>query len=216
MIGYKACKAGDTRVIVTLEIPEDAITNMNRKDIVNRETATYRTNKANVLKIEDTEGNEYTHAKSFGYNKSLDYIVHETILVEDYDMDLEDVCAPGIHYFLSRRRAELYGSYSLKQFIDNSSFLFQKWHDNGQKLMECTYENGKLQGLYQTWYSDGRKWVECTYVNGERHGLYQWWYKTDQKQCECNYVNDTIHDLYQAWYVNGLKKEESTYVNGQK
>ena len=33
MLGYKVGKHDDTRVIITLEIPEDAITNINRKDI---------------------------------------------------------------------------------------------------------------------------------------------------------------------------------------
>ena len=68
MLGYKASKNGDTRVIVTLEIPEDAITNMKRKDIVNAETAKYRCNKAKVLKIEDEDGKEYSYATSIYYN----------------------------------------------------------------------------------------------------------------------------------------------------
>jgi hypothetical protein len=59
MIGYKIAKNGDRRVIVTLEIPADALTNMGRSTVAVRETATYRVNKVIVLKIEDSEGNCY-------------------------------------------------------------------------------------------------------------------------------------------------------------
>ena len=117
---------------------------MRRKDIVNFATAKYRCNKAKVLKIEDENGKEYTSATSFNYgNKSLEYKINDTIAVDDYDMKLKIVCSSGIHFFLTRRCAELYGLDS----IQNS--------------------------LYQTWYYNGLKWEECTYTNGQHHGLYQ-------------------------------------------
>jgi hypothetical protein len=211
MIGYKACKAGDTQVIVTLEIPADAITNMSRSTVVVRETAKHRTDKAKVLKIEDETGREYTHAKSFGYTtKSLEYTLHDTICVEDYDMNLEEVCAPGIHYFLEKRCAELYNL----NMIQNG--LYQSWYNDGQKQIECTYVNGKRNGLYQVWYSNDQKFVQGHYVNGQRNGLYQEWYSNGQKEEECNYVNGQLDGLYQEWRYNGQKREECHYVNGHR
>jgi hypothetical protein len=199
MIGYKVCKAGDTRVIVTLKIPADAITNMGRKSAVVRETAKYRTNKAKVLKIEDEAGREYTHAKSFGYDtKSLEYTLDKTICVEDYDVDLEAVCAPGIHYFLEKRCAEFYGLHTIgRSTIQNG--LYQTWYDNGQKELECTYVNGRLDGLYQLWYENGQKELECTYVNGRTDGLYQEWFINGKLYNKRTYVNGkcvVIHDMY--------------------
>lgn len=185
MIGYKVAKNNDTRVIMTLEIPDDAITNINRKDIVDASTAKYRTNKAKVLKIEDKDGKEYTSANSFIYNKKpLEYKLNETIVIDDYDINLEEVRSSGIHFFITKRVAELY--YLNK--IENC--LFQSWYDNGQKEEESNFVNGELHGLYQQWHENGQKLVECTYVNGELHGLYQRWDYNGQRKEKSNIVNE--------------------------
>ena len=82
MIGYKVAKNGEKRVVVTLEIPSDALTNMDRSTVAVKETAKHRASKAKVLKIEDEEGNCYPIAISFNYDKkSLEYKVGE--LLED-------------------------------------------------------------------------------------------------------------------------------------
>jgi hypothetical protein len=39
MLGYKIAKSFGKRVVITLEIPEDAITNVKRTNIVHAETA---------------------------------------------------------------------------------------------------------------------------------------------------------------------------------
>ena len=185
MIGYKVAQTTDEkRVIITLDIPEDTYTNMNRTDIVNKDTAKYRANKATVLSIEDENGNMYETATSCIHtDKQLTYKVGETVVVEDYDTNIENVCSSGIHYFLNKRVAELY---NLPK-IENG--LYQVWYDNGQKLMECTYINGKLEGLYQRWHNNGQKWVECTHVNDILEGLYIIWFANGQKQTEYTYVN---------------------------
>jgi antitoxin component YwqK of YwqJK toxin-antitoxin module len=185
-------------VTVTLEIPDDAITNMGRKSVVFRETARYRANKAKVLKIEDKAGRPYSRAKSFiYYTQSLDYIVNETILVEDYDMNLEKVYSSGIHYFLSRRCAAFCELYT----IHNG--LYQQWYGNGQKASECTYVSGQRNGLHQEWYENGQKREEGTYVNGQLDGLYQRWYENGQMREEGTYVNGKENGLNQSWHDNG-------------
>lgn len=200
MIGYKIARTGlsETRVVVTLEIPDDAITNMSRKDIVNMNTATHRTNKATVLKIEDANGKEYSSASSFNYaKKSLEYVVGNTIVVNDYDMDLEKASSKGIHFFLTRRCAELYGLLSIQ------NGLFESWNNNGDICTKWTYVNGKYHGLYQMWFKNGQKCVECVYVNGQRDGLYQSWYNNGQKCEEFVYVNGKQVGPQKRWNDNG-------------
>ena len=210
-IGYKIAKAGVTRVVVTLEIPEDAITNMKRKNIVNVKYAKHRTNKAKVLKIEDDTGKEYTSAISFSYGgKSLQYVLNDTIVINDYDMDLESVCSTGIHFFLTRRCAEFYDLSCM------TNGLFQMWYDNGQKEVECMYVNGNRHGLYQCWYENGQKWKKCMYINNKEEGLFQCWYETGQKYMEYNSANGKRNGLYQMWHENGQKWEECNYEYGQK
>ena len=230
MIGYVQALHGFRNVIVTIEIPEDAITNMTRKTIINPETAEYRTNKAKILKIEDAAGNEYTSADSgieydydareneYTRSSELVYILNDILIVENYDMDLEDVYAPGIHYVLSRQCAES------KQRFDKDGQLmerhangqFMEWYSNGQKAKECTYVNGQENGLYQEWYENGQTLEECNFVNGLQEGLCQTWYDNGQKWCECHYVNGKLDGLYQSWYKNGQNRVVSTYVNGQQ
>ena len=185
MIGYKIAKNGERRVVVTLEIPSDALTNMNRSTVAVKETAKYRTNKAKVLKIEDNEGNWYSTATSFNYKKkSLEYKIGEVLEEPSYNMDHEIVCAEGIHYFLSRRITELYG---LSCIVNG---IYEAWYDNGQKWIECSYVDGKICGLLQAWYENGQKWEEYSYVDGKMHGLYQ------------------------QWNMDGTKIKEETYVYG--
>ena len=210
MIGYKVAKVGKVRVVITLDIPDDAITNVDRTSVVVKDTAKYRTNKAEVLKIEDEDGKEYTEAiTGFYHLESLTYRLNELVEVSDYDMDLEKVCSTGIHFFLTKCVAELYTPYS----IENG--LFQSWYDNGQKEEEYTLVNGERDGLYQSWYSNGQKFTECTYVNGWIDGLYQRWHENGDKRVECTYVNEKLEGLYQSWYENGEKWEECTYVDGE-
>jgi hypothetical protein len=151
IIGYKVAKSGDTRVIITLEIPPDALTNMERKSVAIRETAKYRTNMAMVLMIDDSVGNKYNTSTSCGYIfKSLIYNVGEMIVDPYYNTNIKDVCAEGIHYFLSRHVAELYN------VTDIHNGLYESWYDNGHKNMELTYINGKLNGPFRSWYETGK------------------------------------------------------------
>lgn len=236
MIGYKIAKNVEgARVVVTLEIPGDALTNMARSTVSFRETAKHRASKAKVLAIEDASGTSYTTATSFSYDKkSLTYNVGETIEEPSYNTDPEQVCSEGIHYFLTRRVAELYGLSK----VENG--LFQAWHENGQKSEEAPYVDGKLHGLYQSWYLNGQKseeapylggephglyqswrpneqkWMEVTYLGGERHGLYQYWYSNGQKRVEATYADGKLHGLYQSWHDNGQKRAEATYIDGKR
>ena len=210
MIGYKIAKNMEgNRVVVTLEIPGDALTNMARSSVVVRNTAKHRANKAKVVAIEDASGTPYTTATSFSYDKkSLTYTVGETIEEPSYNPDPEQVCAEGIHYFLTRRVAELYGL----EKIENG--LFQQWRDNGQKYLEETCVDGKRHGLYQYWGEDGQKLTEATFIDGKLHGLFQSWYDNGQKNAVATYVDGKRHGLLQEWYKNGQKTGEVTYVDG--
>ena len=213
MIGYKAAKTlkGDVRVLITLEIPEDALTNCNRSNIVVKETAKYRANKVKVLKIEDENGKEYETAKTgFYINKHLIYKLNEIVEEPNFDNNLEEVCSSGIHFFLNKEVASKYD----KKSIENGILI--KYYDNGNKLEKCTYTNGKKEGLYQQWYSDGNKYIECTYKDGNKEGLYQRWYSNGNKLEECTYKNGEEEGLYQEWHSNGNKYKECTYKNGKK
>jgi hypothetical protein len=143
MLGYKVAQHGDTRVIITIEIPEEAITNLRRPGIAFAETAMYRANKVKVLQIEDAEGNSYPSAESFVSSKKLQYVVGEIVEEPNFDPRLEEIFTEGIHFFRNRRVAEL--SY----FQEMKDGVFQRWHPNGQILEEYPFVDGQMHGLYQ-------------------------------------------------------------------
>ena len=96
-VGWKKC-LDDT--IVKLLIPEDA----KRSSATTRKC---RCDKARVLEIWDENGGPIQKARS-SRNPNFVYRVGETVSVPDFDEDRWHECAPGIHFFITRREAELY------------------------------------------------------------------------------------------------------------
>jgi antitoxin component YwqK of YwqJK toxin-antitoxin module len=235
MLGYKVAKSLDKRVVITLEIPEDAITNMKRSNIVKAETAKYRTMKAKVIKIEDSDGKTYNEAVSFNYSKNtLTYKLDEELVCHDFDMNLEDVCSKGIHFFLSKSLAETYGLDSIENGVlisywqngvktNEENFvngvkhgMILSWYHNEVKKSEAFYVNGIIEGTYTLWYENGFKQKELTQTNGKRQGLYTYWYDNGNKLEELTFVNDKQQGIVHGWYKNGKKRFEISMLDDKK
>ena len=241
MIGYKIAEYQGKRVLITLEIPQDARTNCYRNDIVDPSKALYRCDKAFVIKIQD-DTKEYTKATSLFSDRKLHYVVGKEIYEPNYNEDIHQVSTEGIHFCLDKERALLYGLESV------TNGMYQKWYDNGHKQIKCSfyndeldglyeewwphsgqkryehnYKNGKLHGLNQSWYcglefkdKQQPKDVECTYENGLLHGLFQRWYSNGKRECLCNYKHGNIDGLFQRWNRDGTIHSECTYDNGTR
>ena len=210
MLGYKIAKSFGKRVVITLEIPEDAITNVKRSNIVKAETASYRTNKAIVIKIEDSDGNINDEAESCFYDKKkLIYSLGKQCACHDFDMNLEIASGAGIHFVLSKSLAETYGLVRIENGILTS------WHNNGVKESEITFVNNKKHGLYCSWHENGNKNHEYNVLNDKKDGLCIEWYENGNKKHEYTIVNRQLNGLHTEWYENGNKKKESTFVNGK-
>lgn len=93
MIGYKKCIDD---IIVTLEIPKDAI-------VFSINNNKCRTNKAKVIEISDGK----TIAKSKFVENFIYELGHE-IEIEDFDLSYNVECSTGIHFFRTREEAEKY------------------------------------------------------------------------------------------------------------
>ena len=96
-VGWKKCLHN---TIVKLLIPEDA----KRSSATTRKC---RCDKARVLEIWDKNGEPIQEAYS-NYDSNFTYCVGETVCVSDFDEDRWKECAAGIHFFITRREAELY------------------------------------------------------------------------------------------------------------
>ena len=91
-VGWKKCK---NNVIVKLLIPEHA----------KRSSATSRKCRCSEAVVLDVIGAEYgisQHDSGFHYHKG------ETVKVENFDESRWVECSLGIHFFITRREAELY------------------------------------------------------------------------------------------------------------
>ena len=95
-IGWKKIKG----CIVKLLIPADA----QRSSATSRKC---RASKAHVLAIYDIDGNEKESVVNDSY-VSTTYKVGEDVLPDSWDDDRWNECSHGIHFFITRREAELY------------------------------------------------------------------------------------------------------------
>ena len=208
MLGYKIAQNKDfKRVLVTLEIPKDAKTNLNRRYIANKYTSKYRCNKAKVLKIED-EIQEYQEANSI-YDNTFIYIVGEDVVEKNYDEQNEVICGKGLHFFLDKQVALFYD-------LDISKMkegVYCQYYDDGQKMIEFIYKDGKRDGLCRIWHENGKLKEECLFKKGKKEGLYKSWWSNGKTMVECNYLEGKKVGIYKEFNKKGYIEYETTYCS---
>lgn len=91
IIGYKKCR---NNVIVTLEIPKDAI-------VFSINGSKCRTNKAKVIAIDGTD-------RAFSSFSWMSYHVGDEFNIKNFNCEYNAECANGIHFFMTRKEAENY------------------------------------------------------------------------------------------------------------
>lgn len=91
IIGYKKC-AND--IIVTLLIPRGAI-------VFSANGRKCRTNRAKVIAIDGAD-------RAYSTYKYMTYYVGDEFNIYDFDLQYNEECAPGIHFFMTRKEAEDY------------------------------------------------------------------------------------------------------------
>ena len=99
-VAFKKCR---NNTIVKLLIPEDA----KRSSATSRKC---RCDKAVVLAIQDLEGNDLTSTDYVVSQHDINFVyrVGETVSVNNFDDDRWNECAPGIHFFITRKEAVEY------------------------------------------------------------------------------------------------------------
>ena len=88
------------------------------------------------------------------------------------------------------------------------------WYQNGQKMYERHYKDGKRDGLQMKWYENGQKSYEYTRKDGNAIGLGITWHQNGQKRYEVNYKNGKRDGLEKGWYSDGKKSSERTFKDG--
>ena len=97
-IGFKKCREDR---IVKLLITDDAL----RSSATTRKC---RANKVKVLEILSIDKKENFERAISKQDSDFEYIVGETIEINDFDKDRWNECSSGIHFFITRKEAEQY------------------------------------------------------------------------------------------------------------
>ena len=95
-----------------------------------------------------------------------------------------------------------------------TGFVVYKY-ENGQKLEEVTYKDGKYEGLRTQWHENGKKASEVTFKDGKFEGLCTEWHENGQKYAESTYKAGKSEGLVTFWHKNGQKEAEETYKAGK-
>ena len=88
-------------------------------------------------------------------------------------------------------------------------------YDDGHKMSEGPYIDGKEEGKWTTWYRSGEVECEKLYKNGERYRK-QAYYKSGRKRAEIGFRGFKRQGKSVHWYENGQKRSEGSYENGRR
>ena len=177
-IGYKKLQ---NDYIAELEILGK--TNEHRKNIANPQYAKYRTSKVKVLKIFKNERRGIKQMNGL-YNKNFSYTVGKEICIDDYNENVNKVCSRGIHYFKTPFQAKMWGLPLSKDKAGKWNYTGKwfEWYENGNKMCEGEYKDGKQEGKWIGWYKDGTKSYEEEFKDGTKM----------EKKCEGEYKNENL------------------------
>lgn len=205
-IGYKKLSKGR---IAKLEILGE--NNEDRSTIANALYAKNRCERAKVLAIYDMHTKK-TYRVGYGIHDSkFRYQVGQIVAVKNYDTNHDEVCAEGIHYFLSEDAAY---SWNFCAHLEKYTGVLKMWHDNGEVENMSRYKNGLLNGVSRTWFGNGVLHTKVHYVNGCFNGKWCTWHTNGKRKIQCNYNHNKLDGLYEEWYGNGELARRHHYKNG--
>jgi antitoxin component YwqK of YwqJK toxin-antitoxin module len=205
-------KAGQCSII-TLEITGK--TNEKRGGIADPLHAKFRTDKALVIDIKNFTTGLQMEEDVSKHDPEFVYKVGEEVRGDDYDEDINEVCAPGIHYFKTKEAAE---SWWLRHNLYKIEGLYRTWYENGQLESEANYKDGKKDGLYRWWHCDssGKLKEESNYKDGKWNGSCKWWHENGALEIESNYKDGRKDGLYRWWTDNIQLQVEDNYKDGER
>ncbi len=209
MLRYKACKNS----IVTLELLEDTKNNEKRDGIVDDKYAKFRCDRAKVISIVNVKTGKTMENDNSIIRMKFIYSLGE-IVKTNFDPDLNEICASGIHYFKTREAAVVWFYRQNDEKFPDGNWI--SWRENGQKFTEGTYKNGKAHGKCIGWRGNGQKLSEGTYKNGKKHGKCIQFDVDGNKFFEGTFKDGKKDGKRTEWWSNGNKRSEGMYKDGEK
>lgn len=200
-IRYKKCRQ---HRIVVLEVDLTESNNEKRNNITNYIYAKYRYKKVTIRKIFDMNNEDITFDTAICLrDEKFVYTVGQTIIVENYDPDLEQTCAPGIHGFISLIMAKSFGE---KSILDG---LYIVADERGNVQDKYLFENGFIVRSYQL---ENRKKAfygqKCKIYNELGDSVeFEVHYSKDVRQKLVKYFRGSI--LFEEIFTDGVSLAEN-------
>ncbi|WP_430467627.1 toxin-antitoxin system YwqK family antitoxin [Winogradskyella ouciana] len=107
------------------------------------------------------------------------------------------------------------GIYYLAENNALADGILKDWYENGQLGLECTIENGELNGSYKKWYDNGQLYYDSIYKNNKPDQLERVWYTDGQLSKSTNYKNGIKHGESKTWFPNGQMRGKVNYNQGK-
>ena len=95
----------------------------------------------------------------------------------------------------------LAGEGQLRHGVDEGDLTL--YWDNGQPLVEGTFEGGQAQGLWQSFYPSGAEWTTWPFARGQLHGPFLERHENAAKKREGTYSHERRVGLWTTFDENG-------------
>ncbi|SNW62508.1 MORN-repeat protein [Orpheovirus IHUMI-LCC2] len=92
-------------------------------------------------------------------------------LSKGYNREIRNIRDYFLQYIQVEDDSSL-NKYWINKFTNKKEGKYLCFNKNGIKLIECIYENDKLNGVTKEWGSNGNILVICSYKHGDLHGRY--------------------------------------------
>ena len=204
-VGYKKCG----NYIVKLNIFGD--NNENRKGIIDKQHAQYRTSGAFVDEIVDLNGSSTKLSKvESDFDKDFVYETGKIVEVKNYEEDKNKIYAAGIHYFLTFGGAKFCGTMP-RWYTGN-------WicrHHDGQITFRSTWKKGKEDGFHEQWFNDGQLKHQGGWEDGKQEGVHKWWYTNGQLWLSQEWENGKEEGVHEVWHDDGQLEYIEQFKEGK-
>jgi hypothetical protein len=143
---FKLCENDSVKTIVILQKLKNTKTNESRKDIIDAKYAKFRADKLLVVLIFDINNPDIEYESTMNFTKLFCHPLIVTLYEkgniinpDDFDVDLEKVCATGIHYFKTIDAAFYY-----RIMPENYTDEWKRYFDNGKEILDLIYFSSDL------------------------------------------------------------------------
>jgi hypothetical protein len=189
IIGY----ANKHNYIITLEIPENAKTNFDRKDIVNRDCALFTTNIAKISNMTTMIGHECDSMYIYGFKTPIN-------VGETYEINFD--------FYLKKEIAML---------IETHNGEVKRYYPNGRLKEEFTRVNQKIDGVYKAYHDNQNNSLaeEAFYIEGKENGTNTKFHENKVIAERTTMINGVRNGIRECFDKNGQLLFKNTYCDNK-